>query len=170
MKIRLTAVFVIVSAACALFSDGMFAKPRGRMLVLGFRSSQLNDVQDRLLRETVMRRLYTEGYQIVPVMEIESVFSEDRKGRIRKLSRDDVRTICTDLVAGYALFGSISPMDGRQDGGIAEGRNYDCRLVLYLKDSDRFTEVKLTLPGGKNLYEFYNALSEQGVREIVKLL
>ena len=91
MKIRLTAVFVIVSAACALFSDGMFAKPRGRMLVLGFRSSQLNDVQDRLLRETVMRRLYTEGYQIVPVMEIESVFSEDRKGRIRKLSRDDVQ-------------------------------------------------------------------------------
>ena len=170
MKIKPAGLSATIVIACILIGAAAFMKPRGRVLVLGFESSQLNDIQDRLFRETVMRRLHTEGFPVVPVMEIESVFNEDRKGRIRKLARGEIKGICEELAAGYALFGSIAPEDGKRDEGIMAGRNYVCRLVLYRGDKNRFDELKVTAAGRETLYEFYNALSALIVGEIGKLL
>jgi hypothetical protein len=155
---------------CILCGVMASAKPQARVLVLGFDSRQINDVQDRLLREAVMRRLQTDGYRIVPVMEIESVFNEDRKGNIRKLAPGDIRWACEELNAGFALSGSIAPEDGMPGNEIITGKKYICSLVLFRKEGNRSTDVKVTVAGGENLLAFYNALSALVVEEMRKLL
>ena len=57
--IRRMAVPVVI-AALAL-SAALQAAPKERVLVLGFASRQLNDLQDRLLREAVLYRLHANG-------------------------------------------------------------------------------------------------------------
>ncbi len=170
MKTPLTVRAVMMITLCALFCAAASAKPGDRVLVLGFESAQLNDLQDRLLRETVMRRLHTEGYRVVPVMEIESAFNEERKGRIRMLLRSEIRAVCDEMNAGFALSGAVRPEDGSRGGEIVPGKNYVCSMVLYRRDGNRFMEFRVAAAGGKTLYEFYDTLAALIARGIGDLL
>jgi hypothetical protein len=101
-------IVVVISLSLSLLAwTSLFSKPKERLLVLGFDSRQLNDVQDRLLRETIMRQFLAKGYLIVQVMEIESLFHDSQKRQIRKLKPDDLRSLCDELKAGFACSGSI---------------------------------------------------------------
>jgi len=143
--------------ACLVGEGAELPKQAGRFLVLGFASRQLNDVQDRLLRETVLYRLHTGGRSIVPVMEIEAQFQEDSKRSIRRLSRADVRALCKELNAGCACYGSLAPEDAKKndDPEIRKGMNYVCTLTLYRRSDDSFTETKFTVAGRDSLYGFF---------------
>ncbi len=131
-----------------------------RFLVLGFGSKQLNEIQDRLLRESIMRRLGMKGYRIVPVMEVESLLQGELKGRVRSLTRAEVRGICSDLDAGYACYGSIEPEGKMHDASIENGRHYRCSLALYRRNRDAFQEFIVAFTGRENLYDLYEELSE----------
>lgn len=160
------AVFLMMAA----FHDGPAAsKTAERILVLGFDTRLLNDIQDRLLRETIMRELQSAGFSIVPVMEIESLFHEDRKRQIRKLSRDEVRNICGDVRSGIALSGAITSEEKAVEQ-IIKGKNYICALIVFHRGTNRFEEIRITVPGEDNLYLFYSALSKRIVRGIGKHL
>lgn len=146
------------------------AAPKERVVVFGFASRQLNDLQDRLLRETVLYKIHEKGREIVPVMEIESLFRDESKRFIRRLSRADVRALCDELNAGMAVYGSIAPADGRQDDPeIRDGKNYICLLTVYRKSDDRFSEKKLTLTGRDSLYVFFNECAAGIAEEILSV-
>lgn len=163
--IRRMAVPVVI-AALAL-SAALQAAPKERVLVLGFASRQLNDLQDRLLRETVLYRLHANGQGIVSVMEIEALFRDDSKRFIRRLSHADVRTLCDELNAGVAVFGSIAPVDGRQDEGeIRKGEKYACLLIIYRKSDNSFSKTKLMLIGRDSLYQFFTDCAAAIAEEI----
>lgn len=163
---RTAALAVLVAFAAATAVE---AAPKERVLVLGFASRQLNDLQDRLLRETVLYRLLANGQAIVPVMEMESLFRDDSSRFIRRLSRADVRNLCDELNAGVAVFGSIAPVDGRQDDGeIRKGTNYICHLTVYRKSNNSFTETKLAVTGRESLYLFFTDCAAGIVVEITR--
>ncbi len=106
-------MIIAMSAVLALgFFAGSILSVNGgtagkKILVLGFRSSAINDVQDRLLRESVMRELLKRKYAIVPVMELENVITEDGIN-LRKISPERARKLAQRFEADYALMGSIS--------------------------------------------------------------
>lgn len=160
---------VIVLVICMMAVAPADSKSKERVIVLGFNSALLNDVQDRLLRETVLREFHTRGFDIVPVMEIESLLLGDQKRQIRRLGRDDIRNICGELKAGFACWGSIVPEDGRVDNEIREGKNYICACFWYRKSDDTFREFKITVASGKSLYLFFLSLSKMIVGEVEKL-
>lgn len=160
-------MLVVVTLALSLLARApLSAKPKERLLVLGFESRQLNDLQDRLLRETIMRQFLAKGYLIVQVMEIESLFHNGQKRQLRKLKPDEVRSLCNDLSAGFAFSGSISPEDGKTDNAIGAEKNYICTISMYRKDRDAFEEFVLKITGEKNLYRFFNLLAERIVSKI----
>lgn len=138
-------------------------------MVLGFDTRLLNDIQDRLLRETIMRELQSAGFPIVPVMEIESLFHEDRKRQMRKLSRDEVKRICEDVRAGIALYGTIAPEEKAVEQ-ISKGKGYICTLVIFNRGKNSFEEIRITVSGEDNLFLFNTALSKRIVAEAGKLL
>jgi hypothetical protein len=154
---------LIIVSACAAAGGQALSKQGERFLVLGFQSRQLNDVQDRLLRETVLYRLHTGGQAIVPVMEIEAQFQDDTKRRVRSLSRADVRALCKELNAGSACYGSIAPEDAKRkdDPEIMKGINYKCSLMLYRRSDDSFTETTFTVAGRDSLYVFFTDCAAQ---------
>jgi hypothetical protein len=155
-------VVLITGIICFAWVDGALSKQEERVLVLGFESRQLNDVQDRLLRETILYRLHTRGHAIVPVMEIEALFQDDTKRKIRSLSRADVRALCGELNAGSACYGSIAPENGKKDDvEIMKGKTYIFLLTLYRKSDDSFTEAKLKVAGRDSLYGFFTDCAAQ---------
>jgi hypothetical protein len=167
MKEIITNVLILAGIACAIVGGPAASKQEERVLVLGFESRQLNDVQDRLLRETVLYRLHTRGHAIVPVMEIEAQFQDDTKRRIRRISRADVRALCGELSAGSACYGSIAPEDGaKDDAEIRKGKTYTFHLTLYRKSDDSFTETKLRVAGRDSLYGFFTDCAAQ-IAEVV---
>ena len=153
-------IIVAIAASCAARLEAGEARSKERMVVLGFASRQLNDVQDRLLRETVLRELYGRGYRIVPVMEIESLFAEGRGLRIRKLTRAELKSVCADLAAGFACNGTIAPEDGSRVDEIIAGKKYVCTLLVYRKDRDAFQNMTVSAVGGKSLYQFCSDMSK----------
>lgn len=171
MKIKKQCYIVVMLALVfpLLARVSLSAKPKERALVLGFESRQLNDVQDRLLRETLMRQLLARGYPIVQVMEIESLFHDGQKLRIRNLKRDEVRGLCNDLRAGFACSGSIVPEDGKEDNAIEAEKNYICTIRMYRREKDSFEEFELKIAGEKNLYQFFNTVAERIVSKIDSL-
>jgi hypothetical protein len=163
-------LFIICALAFPLMTRApMYAKQNERVLVLGFESKQLNDVQERLLRETLMRRFLAKGHRIVQVMEVESLFHDGRKRQIRKLKDDEVRALCNDLRAGLACTGSIVPEDGTEDNKIEAEMNYICTIRIYRKERDAFDEFVLKIAGEKDLYRFFNAMAEGIVSKIDSL-
>jgi hypothetical protein len=160
--------FIIAAALALVISTGpsLYPKTGERILVLGFNSRELNDVQEMLLRETIMRHLQAEGFVIVPVMEIESLYKDEQKRLIRKVKRSEVRTLCDETGAGFAFFGTIEPEDGKRYTEIKTGRKYLCTLTLYRKDKNRFQTLKLKVVGEDSLYKFYESLSRTIVSKI----
>jgi hypothetical protein len=151
----LVAVVAVILLVAALSRSA----PRERFLVLGFSAKQLNDVQDRLLREALMRHLVLKGFRIVPVMDVESVLQGDRRERVRSLTRDEVRGLSRDLEAGYACYGWIESEEGRQDDAFAEGKRYRCSLVMYRRDRDAFEEHSVSFAGRDSFYVLFEELS-----------
>jgi hypothetical protein len=168
-KIALVAASIVILAAW-LTGRPLQSRTEDRILVLGFDSTLLNDIQDRLLRETVMRDLQVSGLPIVPVMEIESIFHEDLKQQIRKLNRDDMKRLCGDLRAGYACCGSLVAETVSADERIRDGINYICTVTFFNRGKNSFTSITIKATGEDNLYRFYAALSRNIVADIKKLL
>jgi hypothetical protein len=162
-------ILLFISLIFTIAPSILLGKPKERILVLGFESRQLNDIQDRLLRETILREFHDRGYSIVPVMEIETLFYGSQMRQIRKLKRDTVKSICDDLEAGFACYGSIAPDDGSKDNEIRPEKNYICALTFYRKDENKFHELKFTLPGRESLYQYFRSLAEAVVESINKM-
>jgi hypothetical protein len=165
-------LFVAASAVMAAWLSGgpLLSKSGEGILVLGFDSAVINDIQDRLLRESVMRQLQVAGFPIVPVMEIESIIRNDHKRQIRKLNREEMKGFCDELGAGYACCGSIVPETATADDRIKSGINYICVITVFNSNKKTFSDVKIKIAGEDNLYRFYAVLSKKIVADIAPLL
>ncbi len=157
------ALFLVIAQGLA------FAKPKERILVLGFDSRQLNDIQDRLLRETILRELHDRGFSIVPVMEIESLFYGGGIRQIRKLKRSAIKDMCEDLGAGYACYGLIAPESGSSDRRIMPDQKYICALTIYEKEGNRFYELKFAVAGKESLEQYFKQIAQAVVDNFDKL-
>ncbi|MCP4135861.1 MAG: hypothetical protein GY754_33140 [bacterium] len=132
-----------------------------KILVLGFSSAQINDIQERLLRETVLREFREKGFPIVPVMELESIFYDEKKKYPGLISTKDLKEYCRDLKADFSLAGSLYPSKGSKSSpGIQAGRTYTCAFLLYSRKSNSFSEIKFESRGKKNLYKYFSNLSK----------
>lgn len=135
-------LFILVVSLTSIFPG-----EEERVLVLGFRSSPLSDLEDRILRETIMRELVERGHEIVSVMELERFFSEYPK-HIRKISEEDLGTLCNKLGASYAVSGSI----------VRDGRRNVVSVIIYGRGRNLTHRCRFSLGSGK-FHEFCYSLA-----------
>lgn len=110
-----------------------------KVLVLGTESPALSDVQDRVLRESVMRELLAAGMQIVPVMELEREIQIDGLD-VRGVPSSKVSSLAEKLGARLCVRGSFG---GRTKAGVyaltvddtAQGKRYAADLPLLRGES-----------------------------------
>lgn len=148
---------ILVAAVLTLFSLSLHAqgKGKGKVLVLGFETSSLSDIQDRLLRETVMRDFDQNGYAIVPVMQLEYAMQESRTN-IRKISREQLKNLCLEFGADCAITGIVSP--GKPKGFPD--------IILYRKETDKFIKFGVAVETEDNFYEYCFQLSTEIVKKV----
>lgn len=130
-----------------------------RILVLGFAPGMIDDLQDRLLRETLLREFVGRGFPIVPVMQIESLFQDEPAGKIRRLKRNEVRAHCHDTGARFAIAGIIAPRRADRKGTLKKGETYDCTMTLYNRDKDSFLSIELAVTGRDTLLDTFKDLA-----------
>jgi hypothetical protein len=127
----------------------IFPGAEERVLVLGFRSSMLSDLEDRILRETIMRELVERGHEIISVMDLEGFFSEYPK-HIRKISEADLGTLCNKLGASYAVSGSIA----------RNGRRSVVSVIIYGRERNLIHRRRISLGSGE-FHEFCYSLADE---------
>jgi len=168
VRTRKIAAAVLTALALVIVVNHLTADGRARVVVLGFNSRQLNDVQDRLLRETVLREFFDRGRAIVPVMEIESLLLGDQRRNIRLLSEKDIREISVEIDAAYAICGTLEPESGPADRCIDAEARFVCHLVLYRRDDDTFVRERIVVNGADTLDRFFSALAKEIVKRASK--
>lgn len=124
-RAKFFAVFIMFIFGSALFSQDISSG--GTVLVLGFSSEQINETQDMLLRNYVMRAFMKKGYSTVPIMAIEE-FVLEKSFNVRRANRNDLKRLCAYFHADYALSGSIE----------TRRKKLFVSVSLYQKDSEQY--------------------------------
>lgn len=102
----------VLAAVGILFPAASFSQTTVKVLVLGTESKEFSDVQDRILRESVMRGILSAGMSIVPVMEIERVIQLEGTD-IRKVPSSTIPALTEKLGARFCVRGFFG---GRESG------------------------------------------------------
>ncbi len=134
-------------------------EPAKLILVLGFKSNHMSDLQDRLLREAVLRRLVEKGYRIVPVMKIERYFKSGRKN-IRSIGISELKVLCEKLGADYAVAGSMA----------RKSRSYVFFINIYTSGMESVNRSRINISSKESFMQYCIPLSEEIVNRIEGVL
>ena len=115
------------------------AETQPTVLVLGTESPVLSEVQDRILRESIMRELLSAGMKIVPVMELEREIQLDRVN-VRSVPPSTIPALAERFGARLALRGAYG---GKNRAGVytliiedeAAGKRYATDLDIARGES-----------------------------------
>ncbi len=133
----------------AFFPALLFGVNEGPVLVLGFDSPLLDEVQDRFLREAVMKKFIARGFAVVPVMAVERLSLEQGARGIRKVSREMLRELCLRADAEVAVTGTLAAPTGK--GGAKSIFERDLpltvELLVYRRQSDTVGAFTLKAAG-----------------------
>lgn len=131
---------LIAAAALFLASAAVPAEESAaKVLVLGTASPVVSDVQDRVLRESVMRELLAAGMTIVPVMELEREIQLDGFD-VRDVPSSKVASLAEKFGARFCVRGSFG---GRTKSGVyaltiddaAQGKRYAADIPMLRGES-----------------------------------
>lgn len=134
-----------------LFGSMLFsqdASPNGKVLILGFSSDQINETQDMLLRNYLMRAFMKKGYHTVPIMAIEE-FILEKSFNVRQANRNDLKRLCAYFHADYALSGNI---ENRR-------KKLFVSVSLYQKESEQYYSFIIPLGRASEFQAFCPALA-----------
>ena len=138
-----TAVMLLVVTLAALAVRADDAQTPKRVLVLGFTTPLFDDIQERYFREALIRKLVEQGMDVVPVMEIESLFQGGAPPRIKNAAQGETENLCKETKARFALSGKIEVKD---PAAVQKGEyKYDCEVTVFCL-ADR-TVKKLSATG-----------------------
>ena len=146
----------------SLFSSEKENRDRNRVLVLGFNADHFNDIQLRILREMVIRRVSDREIPVVPVMEMESYFQNGSYPRIRDIDETALADICHRLRAGYAVFGSLDVVEQNLKKKTDNSSlSYRCTLSLYTVKTGFLLSSPLVMEFNEDMFSFFNVLSKK---------
>ncbi len=144
---------------------------KNRVLIFSAGSALLTDIQDRLFREEVLRRLHEKGIPVVPVMEMERFFGTGQNTGYRRAGRAELKYYSERLNA-VAVVSVELKADGSspQITGVEPGTVYRCSVVLYDSRIGDYTELEFKIQGGKTLHAFFSTVSERVADSIISIL
>jgi hypothetical protein len=125
----------ILAAMFAAVTFTISAQTPNRILVLGTSSHELSDIEDRVLREEVMRQLAKSGHPIVSVMDLEREIQEHLF--VPSLINDrEAFALADRLGAHWIVRGSMTGSDNL--------KNY--MIFVYDNETHRRYETTITFP------------------------
>lgn len=131
-----------------------------RILILGFISSSLTDVEDRYLRESIMKKLNKNGKAIVPIMEIESYFTEEKRD-IRKTRTRDLWDLSKKFGASHIVSGRIIPAETLfKTSRFVSGKKFLAEISIYVSKKNLSVKRKIFFEAEGNYHSTLEKMSE----------
>ncbi len=163
MKILKRCLFILL----ILFASQAFCQESPLCLVLGFESVQLSDLEDRLLRENLMRELKTAGFRVVKVMEVESLILEGGID-IRKIKPPVMKTVMAGNEPDIVVNGRLFPVQNSvKEKKLKKGKLYCFEALVWFRKGDRFMRMKKKTAFCGSLLSFFSGISA-GLAEKIK--
>jgi hypothetical protein len=149
----------VILTVVTLISAHIWSASKNDIIVFGFDSALLNDVQERIFREELMKDLIEIGITPVPVMDIEFLVQEQQL-KIRTVPVKQVKEITLDHDAVFAVKGSIESSDG----------GYTVTLVIYDTKKDRIFEKKITAKSSQSFASVYKDTAKLCAETLIKII
>ena len=150
-------VLIIAFSAAARLSCTAAADKR--ILVLGLQSPLMDEVQERYLRECLLRRLVKKGCSVITVMEMEEMRGEDLSQRLTALSPEEIREKALKYNAHLVVYGSIGLADRTGTDGMSEKEKYLCDLNVMEVPSAKVKNFRHTVRGQRDWLLFSDEMA-----------
>ena len=133
-----------------------------KIMVLGFRSPLMDDVQDAYLREALLRLLAQRGFSVVPVMDLEAIRNESTAVSLRNMTDSQIRDYTAQYKAAFTIYGELD-VEGKGPGskGIVAGHAYECTIFVYCAGDNTTIRLRHKIIGRENWYLFYQDLATE---------
>lgn len=153
-------VFILLALMTFPFlaAGGAEKKP---VLVLGFSSPVMDEIEERFMREEVLRSLARKGAAFVPVMATETLIRSRQNFRAGSVTAAEMKKMARVSGASLVVAGNVVCSScGKKDGtGIDPRCMYRCTIVLYFAGEEKSISFSLERKGEKNRYQFLRAFS-----------
>jgi hypothetical protein len=143
-----------------------------KILVMGFDSPCMDDLQDRFLRESLMKEFITMGHPVVPVMALEQLLQEEGVRGLRQAGAARMKEYCTRTDAAIAVSGKIVPLPGYASakGILDEKCSFMFELALYRRSGDTIATTSFKFAGKRDLPRLIGELSGTASRAAAALM
>ncbi len=132
------------------------------VLILGFQSSSMNDVQVRLLRDAILKKCHTQGFSIVSLMDIESLNISNMKN-IQSYNQKEIVDYNNKFQATLTVTGEVVDLSFNtklQHTSIKPHNRYECTISIYDAHTKSFKQKRFIINSGKNLLIFIKRTSD----------
>lgn len=133
-----------------LFQFCLFCSTK-KILVIGIKSKFINDIQNRVIREEVMRKFIKNGFNIVTVMELMSA-TENQNLNLSTLDRKRVAQLTMNFDADYAIFSELDKYGESK---------YKLTIHVYKSKSNQFYVKKIFLDYSKEFNKIAPIVSDK---------
>ncbi len=130
-----------------------------KIAVLGTKSSEINDLEDRFLREKLMRLFIGGGITSVPVTKIDSLIFENGYN-LQNLNEKQIADISSITNAQYILTGEFSRV----------GNKSFYTIILYHSSEAVFSKKMITADNYKSFNYDYDKLAVQIQNEVLSII
>jgi|GEM_PF-2808919 len=138
------------------------------VLVLGFSSPVMDEIEERFMREEVLRGLARRKAAFVSVMATEALIRSRQNFRAGSVTAAEMNKMARAAGATLVIAGNVicSNCTKKSITGIDPRCIYRCTIVVYFSESENSVSFSLERKGEKDRYRFLRAFS----REIVAAL
>ena len=137
----------------------------GRILVLGFQSNFLDDIQDRIFREMLIRKFQEKGLPVVQVMELESAIQTDHPPDIRNVDSRIASELCEEFGASFAVCGKINRVKKAKKAGVDE-YDYTFEAAMFSMRGQSFSRTIMKGTMAQDMEQFLDGLASDLVERL----
>lgn len=154
-----------------MLSNDLLTKPINKpsVVVFGFKTNLIKDIEKRMLRDLIIRKLFNKKYATIPIMQLETYLEGYSEKKRNAFSNKQIKFLAHKIKIDYVITGWLNPnYQSRKNEKIRWKKNYICKIQFYNTKQKAFTQKTFKLKGKKNIYDFFEIVSNEVVKTFIK--
>ncbi|MBN1501229.1 MAG: hypothetical protein JW982_13790 [Spirochaetes bacterium] len=154
--INLISKLLVFSFSVIILTTGIRAEKQPVILILGIESNEINEIQDRIIREEILRLYLQKNYKIVPIMKLTG-FIEENHINLQTLNQTQIPQISHSLEADIAVF-------------CRNSRKNELQIFVYDRNKNKFFKKSIVIDSIEPLNKITPILIDVIFRNSIQLV
>ncbi len=162
MKLRIIKAVVLALSVVVLLQLTVAAAPK--YIIFNFKSNIMNKVQQRLLRDTIVKEIYNSKNGIVPVMQLQVLLQQLPKQY--KITIQQMQGIVKKTAATHFVFGELRNSKVKNIVELTDKQQLIVTIHIIEPAAHKNKTISFTVKGQQSLYELYSVIVSKIVLQI----